>query len=345
MIAAVLSGLIVGAGYGLMALGVVLIYKASRRFNFAQGEFGTIATFMAWGMLDGDRVPGAAAAVFGLLVGGLAAGILRQVLGSRGVGRVPALAISLGGGLVVGFLAANYVAGKELGWPLAALGGLLAGVAMGLIMERVIVRPLMSSAPVTVLVATAGVALLAIAFQIIIGEAKLRSIPSMIGGTGMELARVTVTPQKMLIVLGLLAVGGALYMFFQRPIGTALLATSQEAFAARIAGIDTNRMSMLTWGMAAFFGAAAGLLFAPLDAFTPGFMTSRRLIPGFTAAVLGGMTSLPGAVVGGLVVGIVESLGGFWLGQSIAGADLLVVFVVLLIVLFIRPQGLLGREA
>jgi branched-chain amino acid transport system permease protein len=286
MLSSIVIGLIVGAGYSLMALGLVLIYKATRRFNFAQGEFGTVATFVAWMLL-------------------------------------------------------------QAGWPwiLAALVAILAGVAMGLVTERVVVRPLMNSPPVTVLVATAGVALFAIALQIIFGEAKLRSIEPMIGGTGFTLAGISVNPQKLLIVLALAAGGAVLYFFFRSPLGTALLATSQEPFAARVVGIDINRMSMLVWGLAALFGAMAGLLFAPLDAFTPGFMTARRLIPGFTAAVIGGMSSLPGAILGGFVVGIVEALFGHYLGGQIAGADFLGVFLALLVVLFIRPQGLLGKEA
>jgi branched-chain amino acid transport system permease protein len=216
---------------------------------------------------------------------------------------------------------------------------------MGLAVERFVVRPLQGSPPVTTLVATAGVALLAIALQIIIGEARARAIPAMIEGGGPSIFGTTVKPQEFLIVLGLAVTGILLYFFFRSVLGTALLATSQEQFAARIAGIDTNRMSMLTWGLAALCGAVAGLLFAPLDAFTPGFMTTRRLIPGFTAAVLGGITSLPGAVIGGFAVGLVESFSGFYFADKIPGADLLFVFFALLVVLFIRPQGLLGKEA
>lgn len=286
MLGPLTSGLIVGAGYALMALGVVLIFKASKRFNFAQGEFGTISVFAAW--LTLERVDS---------------------------------------------------------WALAAIAGILAAVGTGLVVERLVIRPLMSSPPVTVLVATAGVALLAIALQIIFGESKLRAIRPAVTGRGFSVGMAQVAPQSLLIVVGLIVVGGALYLFFRSPIGTALLATAQEPFAARLAGIDTNKMAMLTWGIAGLCGGVAGLLFAPLAGFTPGFMTTQRLIPGFTAAVLGGMTSLPGAVVGGFAVGLIEALSGYFFSDHIAGADLLGVFVALLIVLFVRPQGLLGKEA
>lgn len=292
MLASLVIGVIVGAGYSLMALGIVLIYKATRRFNFAQGEFGTVATFVAWNLLEPGGFP-------------------------------------------------------EKGWPWLVSGviALVAGVVLGLAIERIVVRPLQDSPPVTTLVATAGVALLLIALEIILGEAKARSIPPMLQASGFVLGGTTVKGQELLIVIGLMGTGVALFLFFRSILGTALLATSQERFAARITGIDTNRMSMLTWGLAALCGAAAGLLFAPLDAFTPGFMTTRRLIPGFTAAVLGGITSLPGAVIGGFVVGLVESYAGFFLAERVPGADLLGVFIALLLVLFVRPQGLLGKEA
>lgn len=286
MAAAFINGSIVGAGYALVALGIVLIYKATRQFNFAQGEFGTVATFIAWMLLN-----------------------------------------------------------RGLPWPVSGTIAVLTGVAFGLAVERFVVRPLSGSPQVTVLVATAGVALLAIAMQIIIGEAKLRAIDPMIGGQGFTAAGALVKPQDLMIVVGLAVTGAVLVLFFRSPIGTALLATSQEPFAARLAGIDTRQMSMLVWGLAALFGALAGLLFAPVDAFTPGFMTQRRLIPGFTAAVLGGITSLPGAVVGGFAVGLIEAFFGYLLGNTIRGADGLGVFIALLAVLVVRPRGLLGKAA
>jgi branched-chain amino acid transport system permease protein len=284
--ASLVNGLIVGAGYALVALGIVLIYKATRQFNFAQGEFGTMSTFVAWMLLE-----------------------------------------------------------RGIPWPIAGLVAILSGVALGLVVERVVVRPLQNSPKVTVLVATLGVALFLIAMQIIIGEAKLRALKPMVGGQGFTLAGVSIRPQDLMIVAALLVTGGVLVLFFRSSIGTALLATSQEPFAARLAGISTTQMAMLTWGLAGLFGALAGIVFAPLDAFTPGFMTTRRLIPGFTAAVLGGITSLPGAVVGGFSIGLIESFFGYFLGEQVRGADGLGVFVALLAVLIVRPKGLLGKEA
>src|SRR5438105_14149717 len=110
-------------------------------------------------------------------------------------------------------------------------------------------------------------------------------------------------------------------------------------------------MSRFIWGFAALLGGVAGILYAPTTVVAPGFMTGVQsvevLIPAFTAAVLGGMTSLAGAFVGGEVVGIVQNLGIYFLGQKagVNGAPELSVFAILLVVLLVRPPGVLGREA
>jgi branched-chain amino acid transport system permease protein len=106
-------------------------------------------------------------------------------------------------------------------------------------------------------------------------------------------------------------------------------------------------MSRFIWGFAALLGGIAGVLQAPVTGvFAPGFMTVGALIPAFTAAVLGGMTSLPGAFVGGVIVGVAQSLGIYFLQKgNVPGAADLTVFALLLIVLLVRPQGLLGKEA
>jgi branched-chain amino acid transport system permease protein len=127
-----------------------------------------------------------------------------------------------------------------------------------------------------------------------------------------------------------------------------VLAASQEPTAAELVGVSVRRVSSLTWGLAALLGALAGLLTAPISNFAPGFLTSGAsgaLIPGFTAAVIGGMTSLPGAVVGGLSIGLIESLGGLGVFDEVPGARSVLVFSALLLVLLVRPQGLLGARS
>jgi branched-subunit amino acid ABC-type transport system permease component len=135
-----------------------------------------------------------------------------------------------------------------------------------------------------------------------------------------------------------------------------VLATSQDSFATRVVGIGVERMSRFIWVAAAGLAGIAGIIYVPLiGSLQPGVMTQNILIPAFTAAVLGGMASLPGAFVGGVVIGVVQSTtqwaaGHYFLGDltwdaRIPGLAQMAVLLMLLVVLLARPQGLLGREA
>jgi branched-chain amino acid transport system permease protein len=135
-------------------------------------------------------------------------------------------------------------------------------------------------------------------------------------------------------------------LFFSRTnLGLAILGVSQEPVATELMGISVRRLSSFIWGLTGLLAGIAGMLTAPVvGSFGPGFLTFNSLIPGFTAAVLGGMNSLPGAFVGGVVVGVAQSLAvsspAF---RSVPGAGSVMVFVLLLVVLAVRPQGLLGK--
>jgi branched-chain amino acid transport system permease protein len=287
---ALVIGVITGAGYGLVALGLVLIYKSSGVFNFAQGEFGTVAVFALYGAL---------------------------------------------------LLHIPYV--------LAILLGLLASLAMGLVTERLVIRPLFNASRVTVLVATAGVALLGIGLEIWLGEARLRYVAPALGRFDRVVVfGIQVSDQRLLILGSLLALAVLLALFFSRTnLGLAILGVSQEPVATELVGINVRRLSSFTWGLAAVLGGLGGVLTAPIaGGFGPGFLTTNALIPGFTAAVLGGMTSLPGAFVGGVVVGVAQSLAVSSPALSgIPGAGSVMVFVLLIAILAVRPQGLLGKTA
>jgi len=290
---ALVIGLITGAGYGLVALGLVLIYKSSGVFNFAQGEFGTVAVYALW------------------------------AAHTNGIPYVPAIALAL-----------------------------LAALAMGLLTERVIIRPLFDAPRVTLLVATAGVSLLAIGVEIWLGEARLRFIQPALGRFDrVSVLGIKVSDQRMLILATLIILAVALALFFSRTnLGLAILAVSQEPVATELMGISVRRLSSLVWGLAAVLGGLGGVLTAGVvQNFGPSFITTSTLIPAFTAAVLGGMTSLPGAFVGGVVVGVVQAfaidLGGEPVFADIPGPGTLSVFLLLIGVLAVRPQGLLGKAA
>jgi branched-chain amino acid transport system permease protein len=284
-------GVVAGSGYGLIALGLVLVYKSSGIFNFAQGEFGTVAVFALWGAHSAGVPYGA-----------------------------------------------------------AMLLGLLAALAGGLATERFVVRPLFAAPRVTLLVATAGVSLFAIAAELWLGHSQLRFVAPALG----RLDRVSVfgfavSDQRLLVIATLVALAVAGAAFFARTnLGLAVLGLSQNPLATELMGISAERLSRFTWGAAAILGGLGGILSAPLaGGFGPGFVTLSSLIPAFTAAVLGGMNSLPGALVGGIVVGVAESVtvSSPLISEHVPGAPSVVVFGLLVAVLTFRPRGLLGPRS
>jgi len=240
-------------------------------------------------------------------------------------------------------LHANY--GVGYGW--AAVLAVLISALIALVVERVVIRPLRESRDVTVFVATAGVGLFIVSMTLFIGDANIRQVePIFPGNPGITVAGLPISYQQLLVIGVLAAVAALLTVFFKLPLGRALLAVSREPFAVRLAGISTSRLSMLVWVMAGLIAGLAGVFFAPTTQLTPGLFTQAALFPALTGAVLGGLTSLPGAVVGGLVVGIVQTVASVYLTNiGVPGPDTAIVFVMLLAVLFFRPQGLLAKEA
>ena len=283
-------GLFEGATYGMLAVGLVLVYKGTRVFNFAQGEFGTIGAFLVYWMFSVHHM--------------------------------------------------NYA--------LAVLISLVAVVGIGLVVERLVIRPLLDASRITMLVATVGLALLMISCEILIGKVETKFLAPAIAGKPFFLFSAAITPQQLLLVGVLAAVAVALILFFRTDRGLAILGTSQDPTAARVVGISVPATSRIIWGSAAFLGGVAGILQAPIaGVFSPAFMTATpgaALIPAFTAAVIGGMDSLVGAFVGGELVGLAQGLGFHFLNAHVPGAQDLTVFMVLLVVLLARPQGLFGRE-
>jgi branched-chain amino acid transport system permease protein len=287
----IVIGIRTGCAYGLVALGLVLIYKSSGVFNFAQGEFGGVAICTLY-LLHSNGVP----------------------------------------------------------YGLAVLGALLAGMLLGFLTERIVIRPLFEAPRVIVLVATAGVALLAIALQQWLfdnqGRPIARAFPRV---DRVKILGVQVSDQRLWLIGTLAVLAVVLGLFFTRTnLGLAIIGASQEPTATELVGISVRRLSTFTWVLAALLGALAAVIAVPdTGSFTPGVMTSLYLIPAFTAAVLGGMTSMPGAILGGVLVGIIQAVAtDADIFQDIPGTpSTLVVFLVLLGVLIVRPQGLLGKPA
>jgi branched-chain amino acid transport system permease protein len=233
---------------------------------------------------------------------------------------------------------------------MATVVALLIGALLGVLINLLVVRHLASATPVTSLVATAGVTLLFSQIEVIVFEAKVRRFPRYVeGGFLVPGTDLTVSWHTIVILAVLTGVALALAAFFRTPYGTALLATAQDPFAAELQGVPVAAMRTIAWGAAGTLAAAGGMLGAGVFAnLQPGLMTSTFLIPSFTAAVLGGITSLVGAIVGGLGVGLTVAIANqlnrsFDLG--LPGPPQLATMIVLLVVLVVRPQGLFGNRA
>lgn len=318
-----------GAIYALVGLGLVLVYRATGVLNFAQGELGTIPAFFILTVL-------------------LARGKTQVIPGLEGEQT-----------FLEGELDPAIISGLELAlWTLVALavGALLAMAVYWLVIKR-----LADASPVTSLVATAGVALLMLQLEILGFEAKGRKFPVFIEGapcfsssggectSQLNLAGSIVSWHQVIIVLVLAAAATLLALFFRTPAGVALLATAQEPFAAQLHGISVQSMAMTAWAAAGALAAMAGVLAAGASLLSPGLMTGTYLIPAFTGAVLGGLNSMTGAVVGGLLLGFSVSFATTWWNVfdwgAVPGEQSIMTFVVLLAVLLFRPRGLFGRAA
>lgn len=279
----VISGIAQGCIYGLIALGFVLIYKATETVSFAQGELMMLGAFCGLALLT--------------------------VLGFPYWLAVPSAILAMG---VFGFLA-----------------------------ERVVIRPILGQPAFSIVMLTIGISYMA------------RGLVTMIPAIGTEThtlpvpykdalwrAGELVVAVEQIVVIGATAVLCALLfaLFRYTKVGIAMQASSQNQLAAYYMGIPVQRLNGFVWALAAGVAAIAGLLLAPITFVhaNMGFIGLKA----FPAAVVGGFGSLPGAIVGGLLIGIVEALSGFYLPE---GFKDIAAYVVVLLMLMIRPNGLFGE--
>jgi len=280
----VISGIAQGCINGLIALGFVLIYKATETVSFVQGELMMLGAF-----------------------GGLACMTM-------------------------------------LNFPfwLSVICAISAMAVFGVLLERLIIRPILGQPAFSIVMLTIGIGYVA------------RGLITMIPGIGTEthtlpvpykdeiwkVGTLVLNVEQMVVIAATSVLCGLLFaMFRYSKMGIAMQASSQNQLAAYYMGIPVKRINGLVWGLASAVAAIAGLLLAPITFVhaNMGFIGLKA----FPAAVVGGFGSLPGAIVGGLIIGIVESLAGFYAPDGIKD---IAAYVVVLIMLMVKPNGLFGEK-
>ena len=275
------NGIAVGAIYALVALGIVLIYKATEVLNFAHGDLLVVSAFTAWGLI----------AVWGLP-----------------------------------FWLAMLIT--------VAIAALLAYALDALVIRRIAGQPQFAGVMLTIALAFMIRGLVSMAFG-----PESRNYPTPWTNLTAEIGGLVIT-QLQLVILGFaLAVTVVLYFFFRHTrLGVAMQAASQNQLAAYLNGVRVKRVNSLVWALAGATAAVAGVLLAPITLVDVSlwFVTLKAL----AALVLGGFGSVPGAIVGGLLIGLIEQYAGVYMPQ---GSKDIVAYLVLIAVLIIRPRGLLGE--
>jgi len=280
------NGVMIGLMYTLIALGFVLVYKATDAINFAQGEFVMFAAFIA-----------AAAAYFGDLP--------------------------------------FWICG------LLALAGM---TALGFGLERVVLRPLIGRPVVAVIMATIGVAALLRGFATLAFGAGTRAIVMPIDEDPIFLGPIMLQPVQ-LVGAGVSLVFLAIFTWFFlcSRVGIAMRAVADSQQVAMAMGIDVRRYFALAWAMAGIVSALAGVVWgAMLGVDNQLALVGLKVFP---VVILGGLDSVIGAVVGGLIVGVVESLAAGYLDPYVGGGTKdFAPYVLMILVLMIRPYGIFGRR-
>ena len=232
----------------------------------------------------------------------------------------------------------------ETGLPLgvALLSALVLSFIGGMVIERVLIRPVEGEDPLTILIVTLGLFILINSAAGWIWGFENRGFPSALPEGSAEIGNINISYESLGIVAILLAVSGLLFLLFNRTkLGLAMRAAAANPASSRLVGINVGRTLMIGWGLAALLGALAGVLVAPQLFLDVNFM-GGVLVYSFAAATLGGFDSPKGAIIGGWIIGVAETLAGDYIGFIGSDLTILVPLTIIFVVLLVRPNGLFG---
>jgi len=279
----VISGLANGSVYGLIALGFVLIYKATEAVNFAQGDFMMLGAFITIWLTNSD---------------------------------------SLGLNFYLAVLIAVFIMG-----------------VLGYLLDAVVIRRLFGQPQISVVILTIALGFI---IRFIVGaiwghDPHLLETP--FAGKELHLGTLVIGYEEIAIMIVTILLTFFLFLFFRKAkLGQAMQAASQNQLAAYYVGIPVKKIQSLVWALAGMVAAVAGALFAAKGAIDPS--TGLLGIKAFAAAVIGGFGSLPGALIGGLIIGLSEPFAAYFLP---AGYSQVAPYAIMLLVLIFRPAGLFAQ--
>lgn len=244
--------------------------------------------------------------------------------------------------VMLGGMITVFAFGAGVPLPLAALLAILVTAAIGVALNKLAIEPARGAPVVSLIIITIGASIFIRGVTQIIFDKQLHRFPAFSGDDPILILGATILPQSLWVIAGALGVFFALYLFFTRTLtGKAILATSNNRLAAQLVGINTGWVMTLSFALSAAIGALAGVLVTPitLTSYDVGIALALK---GFAAAMLGGMGNPKGALIGGLLLGLLEAMTAGYLSSQYKDAA---AFIVILAVLFAMPQGLFGKKS
>jgi branched-chain amino acid transport system permease protein len=284
----IISGLLIGGVYGLIAMGFVVVYRSGRVFNMAYGQFAVVGAFMFW-----------------------------TFAGSRGAPR--------------------------LSVPVAIVLTLLFAIAFGLLIERLVFRHMIGKPVFTSFIMTLGLLAILNSVAMIVWGPQTVTLPDTMPTGPLHLGSVLISREYLSTFIAALVIMGAFLIFFQRTrIGLAIRASYDNQVAARCLGVSARFNSQIAWVLCSVLATMGGILIATVQGAS--VHLSDLVMVVLVVVLIGGLDSLAGCVVGGLVLAVGENLARYYVGPYVSGIGAIFGVILILVVLLLRPNGIFGAK-